>query len=105
MKEQTKRMKTKIPEREQFIRPPLNVPALHYLVEILTQTVGVSAETFAAWCEAETLEPYEPIAAQLERLAGLIRTALRYSPEERRELRRRLSATTESNEPQYKKEK
>lgn len=78
------------------------MPALCYLVEVLTHSVGVSAESFAALCETETLEPYEPIAAQLERVAGLIRTALRYSPEERRELRRRLGATTESNEPHYK---
>ena len=80
-------------------RYTLSVLALQHLTEVFHEGLGRNAEGLAALGETD-LALYEPVAAQLEALAGRIRAALRYSPEQRRELRLLLREAPESNESQ-----
>lgn len=62
---------------------------LHALLTRLQSAFGPDAEGFLLACETE-IEQFEPVAVQLEGLAVLIREALRYPPEQRRQLRQRM---------------
>lgn len=65
--------------------------SLHALLTRLQSALGQDAEGFVLACETE-VEQFEPVAAQLEGLAALIREAIRYPPEQRCQLKQRVGS-------------